>query len=159
MNASKLKQMLQKELKLCYNVVDVKPTQNANRYRVLILRNEPFLTNYVYAEMISSTLELHIQREMIKSLIASQIGFNAKFMFNSYTALETSYGDDCPEKIKRLICANDNLIILNHRNVDKLEFPIHVVKKYTNSKLLACHLNCGERYCSHASEVFSCKNS
>ena len=100
MNASKLKQMLQKELELCHNVVDVKPTQNANRYRVLILRYEPFLTNYVYAEMISSRLELHIQREMIKSLIASQIGFNAKFMFKSYTALETSYGDDCPEKIR-----------------------------------------------------------
>ena len=87
--------------------------------------------------MISSRLELHIQQEMIKSLIASQIGFNAKFMFNGYTALETSYGDDCPEKIKGLICANDNLLILNHRNVDKLEFPIHVVEKYTNS--------CGEQ--------------
>ena len=61
MNASKINQMLQKELELCHNIVDVKPTQIANRYRVLILRNEPFLTDYVYAEMISSRLKLHIQ--------------------------------------------------------------------------------------------------
>ena len=146
--------MLQKELELCHKVVDVKPTQNANRYRVLSLRSETFLTNYVYAEMISSRLELHIQQEMIKSLIASRIGFNAKFMFNGYTALETSYGDDCPEKIKGLICANDNLLILSYRNFDKLKFPVHVVEKYTNSEPLAYHLNCGERYCPNASEVF-----
>ena len=91
---------------------------------------------------------------MIKSLIASQIGFNAKFMFNDYMALETSYGDDCPEKIRGLICANNNLLILNHKNVDKFAFPIHVVEKYTNSEQLACHLNCRECYCPHASEVF-----